>query len=289
MSSYSSTIWKLHRPSRMLRPTSSCSIRSASSVWPASRSSRDGLAEGEVGGAAQPVEGVEMPARGLHGLERLGQLARAGDGLVADAVGSLVLGELVAHRGGRYPSVSQRQTMASVGGPSAVPQARDLRRHGIALAATLCRVGAAAPLVDLDQRGDHVAEVDQQAAVLVPGGAGAASRSRAPRRPGRSARGCPAAGPRRRASTASAVATSRCRQASRNSVPHMVACSALVASVARHAERVRDDLLQQVQRPPKVLEPCGLAAARVHPAALPGLAEQRATPRRCVRRPRAAG
>ena len=75
------------RPSRMLRPTSSRSIRSARSVCPASRSCVDALAEGEVGGAAEPVEAVEEPAGGLDGLQRLADLAERLDRRVATPSG----------------------------------------------------------------------------------------------------------------------------------------------------------------------------------------------------------
>ena len=56
----------------------------------------DGLAQRQVGGARPAVEGVEQPARLLHRLEGLGELAERGDGGVGDAVRSDVLGELLA-------------------------------------------------------------------------------------------------------------------------------------------------------------------------------------------------
>ena len=78
-------IWKVHRPSITLRPTSSCSIRSASSVCPASRSRSHGLAELQVGAAGELVEGVEVAAGALGGLQRLGELADGVDGSVVHA------------------------------------------------------------------------------------------------------------------------------------------------------------------------------------------------------------
>ncbi len=51
----------------------------------------DGLAQGEVGGAGETVEGVEVPARGLDRLERLRELAECRDRLVADPRRTLVL------------------------------------------------------------------------------------------------------------------------------------------------------------------------------------------------------
>src|SRR3954447_17983587 len=51
----------------------------------------DGVAQGEVRGAAPSVEGVEQPTGLLDGLERLGQLAECLHGGVVDAVGSLVV------------------------------------------------------------------------------------------------------------------------------------------------------------------------------------------------------
>ena len=85
VSSYSSTTWKVHRPSMTLRPTRSCSIRSASSVCPASRSRSHALAQLQVGAPGELVEAVEVPAGPLGGLERLADLADRLDGLVVHA------------------------------------------------------------------------------------------------------------------------------------------------------------------------------------------------------------
>src|SRR6476661_4210732 len=53
----------------------------------------DGLPEGEVRRAAEAVEGVQVAARVLDRLERLGELAQGLDGGVADALGAPVLGD----------------------------------------------------------------------------------------------------------------------------------------------------------------------------------------------------
>ena len=52
----------------------------------------DGLAEGEVAHAGQPVEGVQVAAGVLDDLERLGQLAEGLHGRVVDPLGPAVLG-----------------------------------------------------------------------------------------------------------------------------------------------------------------------------------------------------
>ena len=154
-----------------------------------------------------------------------------------------------------------------------VPQARDPRGHGIALASTLCRVGDAAPLVDLDQRSHHVAEVDEHAAVLVPGGAG--------ERVGGELLGDPGDLRADVQQPVAVIVLDGLRGRHEQVPPGVAELGAPHGRVLRagrqrpgHAERVGDDLLQQLQRPAKVLQPCGLGAARVHPAALPGLAEQ---------------
>ena len=51
----------------------------------------DGLAEGEVSGAGEAVEGVEVAAGSLDRFECLGELADRRDGLVTDARGARVL------------------------------------------------------------------------------------------------------------------------------------------------------------------------------------------------------
>src|SRR5690349_4663949 len=56
-----------------------------------------GVAEREVGGAGEAVEGVEVAARDLDGLEGLRQLAQRRDGRVVDAVRALVRGVRAAH------------------------------------------------------------------------------------------------------------------------------------------------------------------------------------------------
>ena len=105
VSSYSSTIWNVHRPARTLRPTSSVSSRSASRVVPGLPERGQSLAELDVGGTGQLVERVEVPAGTLAGLQRLRQLAQRLDGGVVDARRRAVVGirqvlrRDVGHRG----------------------------------------------------------------------------------------------------------------------------------------------------------------------------------------------
>ena len=73
----------------------------------------DRLAEGQVGRAAETVEGVEVTAGDLDRLERLGQLAERGDRLVADTLGALVLREWAVGRCRRHRVASTRPLVAA--------------------------------------------------------------------------------------------------------------------------------------------------------------------------------
>ena len=60
-------------------------------VMPGAAQLVDSVAEGEVGLAGEPVEGVQVAAGVFGDLERLGQLAECRDSLVGDPVGADVL------------------------------------------------------------------------------------------------------------------------------------------------------------------------------------------------------
>ena len=190
-----------------------------------------------------------MPARGLDGLERLGQLAQSGDGLSLTPSGRWCSGswELIEVE---VPLGAARQTRpgfrrgpfrrdACVGSSTARGTACTRRCAGSErLPPSLTSINALTTLRRLTSNPPYSCQAEPASASVDSSSATSLISERMPRSrlPSSSA-------------TASAVATSRRCQVPRKSVSHMVAFAALVASVRTMLEVFGHGLLEQVQRP----------------------------------------